>query len=153
MKETSEKELRAYVFTNGAKGEPAGDKSGAYTVRVEIKNFGVTPAYALSGWMTVFVDDFAHEREIASLPHDSEMVQTILPPGGMCFYYARTFHPVTRELKAIAGSIRAIYAYGEVRYKDIFGNEHFAKFRIKCAGERNLATGSFDHCLGGNEAS
>jgi hypothetical protein len=153
VKQTSEKELRAYVFTNGAKGEMMNDKSGRYSVRVEVRNFGLTPAYGLSGWMTVFVDDFASEREILSLPHGSEMVETVLPPGGVCFYHAYTHQPITRELKAIAGSARAIYAYGEIHYRDIFGVERFARFRIKCAGERNLNTGSFDHCLGGNDAN
>lgn len=152
LRESSQRELRAYVYTNGAKGELLSDKSGRYIVRVEVRNFGRTPAYALSGWMTVFVGDVANEKDINLLPHDTEIVQTLLPPGGVCFYYARTPSSITQEVKAIANGVRGIYAYGEIRYKDVSGVERYARFRIKCAGERNLSSGSFDHCASGNEA-
>jgi hypothetical protein len=153
MKETAEKQLRAYVYTNGAKGELLPDKSGKYVVRIEIRNFGQTPAYALSGWMTVFVGDTAVEKDINILPHDSEIVETILPPGGVCFYYARTQASILQEIKAITRESRAIYTYGEVHYKDVSGIQRYTRFRIKCSGERNLSTGSFDHCRAGNEAN
>jgi len=153
MKISKEKQLRAYVYTNGAKGELLSDKSGKYVVRVEIRNFGQTPASALNGWMTVFVGDSAVEKDINMLPHDSELVETILPPGGVCFYYARTNESIIPEIKAITRDVRAIYAYGEIHYKDVFDIKRYARFRIKCSGERNLSSGSFDHCFGGNEAN
>jgi hypothetical protein len=149
-RELAAKQLRAYVFTNGAKGEMLPGKN--FIVRIEVKNFGGTPAMRLNGWMGVYVDELANERMPAVMPQDFQTVETILPPGGLCYYYAQTSYPITPELKAIASGQKAIFAYGEIRYSDVFEQSHYVRFKIKCSGERNLASGSFDHCMEGNES-
>lgn len=152
IKETGQMQLRAYVLVNGARGGLMDDKSGRYGVQVEIRNFGVTPAYNLTGWLTVFVDEAAAMQEAPSQPHNAEITQRILPPAGVCLQHANTHQSVTHELKAVGAGARAIYIHAEIRYKDIFGNERYSRFRGVCAGAQNLNAGNFELSPGGSEA-
>ncbi len=148
LKEAAQTQLRAYVLVEGAKGEWMDDKSGRYKVQVQVKNFGVTPAYHLTGWFTVFVDDVAVSAEAPLLPHTSEMAERILPPKAICLQYASTPQSIAHELKAVGSGARAIYIHVEIRYKDGFATERYARFRGMCSGELNLSAGNFEPCSG-----
>jgi len=46
-----------------------------------------------------------------------------------------------------------IYVYGEICYKDVFGNEHFTKYRLMHGGPEKPPPGVLSPCEEGNEAS
>jgi hypothetical protein len=148
----AQKQIRAFIFVNRMKGEWMDNRSGRYVVDVEFKNFGSTPAYGLTGWLTVFTGDSTQEREAASLPYTSEMVERILPPGETFFQGTSTHQPISSERTAIAAGKRAVFIHVEIRYKDIFGVERYSRYRGKCTGEQSLGAGTFELCAGGSEA-
>ena len=46
-----------------------------------------------------------------------------------------------------------IYVYGEAKYKDVFGNQHFVRYRLMHGGRTRPTPGFLSPCEDGNEAS
>jgi len=147
---TTRAQLRAYVYVSAVQGfiTRHGDKTNI-VVHLTIKNFGSTPAYKLESWMGIWAANFP-TVEFPAPPPDFQTVSATLPPGGT--YDLVQGGDITANLNAITQSKKAIYAYGGMRYRDAFNIERNTRFRLRCAGERGLAKGTFDYCLQGNDA-
>jgi hypothetical protein len=152
MKDTAQKELRAYVFLSSA-SRIKKKEDGKLWLKVVFKNFGQTPAYACSHWASEAVPSNPQRLDVFPRPPRG-MPQSVytLPPGSQI----EIWEPGT-EIKPLSeGDIRsglnALYLYGEIRYKDAFGNDQTAKFRFMCTGEA-YDEGRFIACESGNEAT
>ena len=129
---------RAYVFvTDGFVETPAG---GTPTVAVNIKNTGQTPAVDLT-WRAKFeVHLIGDERKIALEP-DAIGVKQVLPPGES-LSYKYTFPAWDSKIDALlAAETAAIFAVGEIRYRDNAGISRFTDYLLKSGGRFEIKTG------------
>src|SRR5665648_134813 len=121
------------------------------TVAVTIKNTGVTPAYDLS-WRAIFAArEFPASEEVV-LDRTKDAPTIILPPGEV-LSYKWTFDQWGKEWnERIFNGSAAIFAIGEISYKDAFGNPHFTKYRLIHGGDSMVSPGKFGPDKKGNEA-
>jgi hypothetical protein len=147
------KRLRAYVSPIEAE---ISDATGAIPpiVAVVIKNSGQTPAYDLT-WRATFLIADAHVKGELPLDRTKTATKLTLPPGGTRFY-KYTFENWKPEFgNMIARGEAAIFAIGEINYRDEFGNMRFTNYRLISGGNSQAdsggATGKFVNAAEGNE--
>jgi len=143
-------QARAYVSVNDAGlSDLIGDTPP--TVFVSIKNTGQTPAYDLT-WRAFFtLRDFPVSGEFL-LDRQKDAPKSILPPGQSLFYQW-TFTDWKKEFASrISKGQAAIFAVGEISYKDAFGNVRSTKYRLIHGGDTMVAPGKFGPAAEGNEA-
>jgi hypothetical protein len=156
------RQLRAYVLVS--QSEITVQAPATATIILQLKNFGLTPAYKFVGWHCIIVGRFGRaagniqiETEFPS-PTNNERIgqKTILGPQDIkhilfpafCDNAGATTRPITEaEATRIRDGAAAIYLYGEATYLDAFEMERHLKYRI--IGPGNGTT--FDHPEG-NEA-
>lgn len=141
---------RAYVSVSNA---DISDLTGgdAPTVSVTIKNTGITPAYDLTWRATFAARDFPAPQEIV-LDRNKVAPKTDLAPGDV-LSYKWTFTEWKKEWAIkIAEGNAAIFAVGEILYKDAFGNSHSTKYRLIHGGDSMVGPGKFGPAAEGIEA-
>lgn len=143
--ETAKHQLRPYLHVKEAM---AGIRDDLLVAEVTIENFGQTPAYEVTKW-----------AGLAAYPDGATLV---FPPPG----------PGKRKFKSIIGPGYPltdiypgdpvaqltpfppdgnIYLYGQLDYKDVFGEHHSTHFRLYVP--QHQLTGRFRFCEVGNEAT
>jgi len=129
---------RAYVFvTDGDVANPAG---GIATVFVNIKNTGQTPARDLT-WRAKFEVRMIGDEHKIVLDPDAVGVKQTLPPGES-LSYKYTFPTWDFKIDALlAAETAAIFALGEIRYKDNAGVDRFTDYLLKSGGRFGIKTG------------
>ena len=141
---------RAYVAVSDADISDLSVETSP-TVSVVIKNTGATPAYDLSWRATFAAREFPTTDEIL-LDRAKEAPTIILPPSGV-LSYKWTFDQWGKDWnKKISKGTAAIFAIGEISYKDAFGNPHFTKYRLIHGGDTLVSPGKFGPDKYGNEA-
>jgi hypothetical protein len=129
--------------------------------RVTITNFGQTPAYelihlgglALSKYpvpphviMTIRDDDFAasahNKTDLGPGHHHIAITSTSL---------GRSF--TVEERSSLATGEYAIHVFGEVRYRDAFGNRRYTKYRYITGGPASVRGGQLASYGEGNKAT
>jgi hypothetical protein len=156
MRESSEKQLRAYVHVSSATVKKSANSRSA---RVVIKNFGQTPAYEVKFWMGTRVEAYPLPTNIAlkEPSDDFPMSLEILAPNRSSIMEVPIEPQNTwAEQELLAGSA-AIYAWGRIAYRDPFtldkGNQpRITRFRLMCRGE-NTPTGKMSPDREGNQAT
>lgn len=151
MKDTAEKQLRAYVSVDTTKVTDA-QGNEVQQIGLSVRNGGLTPAYKLQAWMTVAVR--ANEP---TFPFEEPMQ---LADKGWTLLDAKEaklmkldypqFSP--EELAAVRANVRALYLWGEITYNDIFGVQRRTSFSY-LRDSANLPVGHWLHCAHGNEAT
>jgi hypothetical protein len=148
---TTRAELRAYVFARPI-GIPDTDETDCPFVHLEMKNSGKTPAYDVTHWTCLNVDDYP-DFKLRGPPGARPSVGTVLPPGGDAKILARRRRPLTEEeCSAIAGRTKQIYVWGEISYRDTFQRKQVTKFRLY-SGAENEGVGEMAWSKKGNEAT
>lgn len=135
--DTAERELRAYVSIAGvARVNDPGDVEGpGFAVLVDVKNDGKTPAYDVFQWAKIEVREFPLRERFGFHCVENPSL-SIIPTSGktMAFpTFKRQLTPL--EEQAIFENGKAIYVYGEVAYRDIFGKGRLTQFRFRCNGQ------------------
>jgi hypothetical protein len=152
-REAAVAQLRAYMFTGTVHSKLPDHPLWPLEVRVEVRNFGPTPAYDVRPWLCVFIDGYPDLGEpFEARTADLRFTTSILPPNGHFELYAHAGESLSGSLPGLKASTSAVYVFGEIHYKDVFGHTRWTKFRLVCVGE-NFGKGSFQLCLEGNEAS
>jgi hypothetical protein len=127
-KDTSKRELRAYVFMEG--GEVP-NNAGFFT-RLFLRNNGQTPAYNVV--VLISEDIFpTGEQDVFPIIPPRNPPSTVLQPQE---YRAFTFpapNPTDRRLVELGKSM--YFIWGEVLYTDAFGTDHHTKFRFYVGGD------------------
>ena len=141
---------RAYVSVSDA---TVSDLSGEIppTVSVVIKNTGASPAYDLT-WRATFAATESPTDEEIVLDRTKDAPAIILPTGEV-LSYQWTFSQWEKgwNKKVFTGKA-AIFAVGEISYKDAFGNPHSTKYRLIHGGDSLVRPGKFGPDKKGNEA-
>lgn len=133
MRETAEKQLRAYVCVDSAILKfPQPDVPEA---QVHFKNCGQTPAYNVRGWIHTWFAEYPLTEALPNAPNDFPKGVDVLPPARKSIFVAPRKPPLPPHYLSLLGSERfTLYIYGEVRYRDIFGKEQFTKYRLLHGG-------------------
>jgi hypothetical protein len=134
MRETAERQLRAYVALDYMDLVSARDASyGGYEAQYVIRNSGETPAYDVRLAMQCRVREYPLTAELPIVTDDQLGPAAPLNPGG-------EINRIVRDTEAAAkndihyGVMRdytdAVYYFGLVTYRDAFGKNHRTKFRM-----------------------
>ncbi len=131
-RDTSRRQLRAYLFTSGASFERI---EGGFILTVELRNSGQTPAFKVFHMSQSFVDDYP----VSSPP---EFLQpgnthgTPVGPGESFFCAQRLLGPKPDAILAkVLGGTCGLYIQGVVNYEDCFGAQHRTQFRYVFGGK------------------
>lgn len=171
MRDTEVRQLRAYILPAGSSIRV--DAENIIHISLILKNFGQTPAYDLSGWVCIVIDnysdnDFKQDAPSRMLPipsyiDDSIPPKSVLGPGSTRTKTLYTFcdtslptpmRPLTApEFNGLKNSTKAIYLYGTAIYKDAFGIGRWDKYRIFSNSLIGLSDGATADARDGNEAN
>jgi len=153
MRDTAARQLRAYIAIDRAWIEFP--EPGVPKVTVTIKNAGQTPAHNLRHWIHQWIERYPLSIELPEPPDGFVMSSSILGSGAT--HEMQILHPqqiikpcCIHEIGTPEGTI---YVYGAVTYQDVFGNEHFMKYRLMHGGSNQARPGYLSPCEAGNEAS
>ena len=119
---------------------------------IVVRNHGQTPAYDVRNW----THGVLAEHPLTEIPPSNirtPNAQTVINPGAeyrMNGFFAR---PVSVEEyeRVMEGALR-FYFWGEVTYRDAFGEDRHARFRFMFGGP-SARVGRIDFCEEGNEAN
>jgi hypothetical protein len=151
MHDTAERQLRAYVNVRGGKVLNV-NTPDARVVQVAVQNFGQTPAHSVRFWLGVGLREVPLKSSLGVPPASLPLASDVLAPG----------LPSTMEVSVPALSLweedqlqqgtGAIYAFGQVRYIDIFNQERITHIQLRCGG-KNLDRGLMSADVEGNSAT
>ena len=133
MKETAERELRAYVGLRRGKFSDqiaADEVSVEYKFRPVIKNSGRTPAYDVSYVVRAFINDFLSPTFDYGLEGATVKRIGVLGPGEKrtVNIWAEKFYS-PEEVAALGPDKPGyLWLYGDVRYRDAFGVNRHTQF-------------------------
>ena len=136
---TARHQLRAYVSIKGlGLGPDRWDRFG-----IQLRNFGQTPAFVQSITMSRKIlpfplpDDYAFVDDIDPDPTP----RTVLNPGQKFPVHCSEFDPMFDSVRddiikktLINGARTALYCYGTVRLKDVFGASRWARYCLIFGG-------------------
>lgn len=147
----TETQLRAYVLVDAG---TVRHRDGEDTVvRITIKNYGPTPAFAAKAWVHSRLEALPLAVALPEPPEDLPMSAQVMGPG-----FSSTF--THRHVGAIDGRIfeqieagrAALYVYGAITYHDAFGKAHASRYLLFSSGKGALASGALSAYPTGNEA-
>jgi hypothetical protein len=161
-KESSERELRAYVFPfaahllDGSLAKPViraiVNHPGVHFVA---RNSGQTPAYRAVVYSDFKVMETRYEETGLTIPPIPQGYERYaLAPNGDVSKTHRHPHALTKvEMDGIKAGTTALYIYGRAEYTDAFKRPRFTNFRLKYTGAwPPNASAQFLYCDNGNEA-
>lgn len=145
--DTSKKQLRAYVRKSSAQIEEL-VVGLSPRVTVEFDNVGSTPAHEVVSWLGVNVTIAPTEPDL-SPPKDRDSFSrgSLAPRESKSVSMTLPIWTAENETAFREGRV-SIFAYGEVTYRDIFGEEWSTCFRL--LHDRTRRTGHFGTCSQGN---
>lgn len=129
---------RAYVHVFD--GEIVHQGGSAPTVTIDIKNSGNTSALDLT-WTARFIVAIpdAPDSEFTFDKYDTS--PAVLGPGGS-MSYRYTFQNWKPEFDVMIEKRKAqFFAFGQIRYKDVFGNPRFNDYRLIGGGRFDIGKG------------
>lgn len=161
-RETSQRQLRAYLSIVKIKSKPIID--GEAAVIVTIRNCGQTPAFCVTARDGIRFQDI-NNTEFTLNERKGEVV---IGPGVEMshLYTVTTMHEGTDKQnwaymvhKKILEKSAALFVFGEIRYRDVFygtaGNrvERVTGFRAAITGQKAIEGGKMNACADGNYAT
>jgi hypothetical protein len=150
MRDTAERQLRAYVLP--IDGGRYTDKHipDTFSVTFKFKNTGLTPAFNCTSCLGVGISTFPIPNDLVDVTGAIAKSRFVLAPGGET-ELGGIMNPIApQDLMAIQAGTLAIYACGEFIYMDVFKVARYAKFRMFCNGKW-VAKGRFQFPREGNE--
>jgi hypothetical protein len=151
---TAERQLRAYVLVSSARVQDFGVERPP-RVEVVIKNSGQTPAFDLSPWAGIVIGEFPLNIELVHPPPEIKKSQAILGAEDTTGHLTQAGRALTKiETDMIISGAKAIYVFGEIKYRDIFKIERTTRYRMMYGGGGGAAPdGALIFCEEGNDAN
>lgn len=149
----AQRQLRAYV--NVEESSLINFEAEVPIVQVSVRNFGATPARNVRTLLIVRAQ-FPADRPLPELDPSDEKFRGVLAPRGHFILLWRLDDPKipdARKERVTAGEA-AIYAFGKITYRDVFGLSHWTTFRVAYGGEHGIhPAGNMATCVDGNDAT
>lgn len=137
LSDTTQRELRAYVSVDSAVLKFT--QPEVPRIRVVFKNFGQTPAHNFSGWIHTWLADYPLHESLPVPPRGWGMGCSVLGPGAIADFVAPEKPPIEGDdLRDLGTASCTLFAYGEIRYHDIFGKPRFTKYRLMYGGPEKV---------------
>lgn len=151
--DTAQRQLRAYINISGGRVLNIDDPQNRI-FRLDIKNFGQTPAYEVSTVFKCIVREYPLDKNKPLDPVTDEEHKIFSVMGPTCEYRRDMIAPYNGEWvePKIKDGSTAIYGFGEIRYRDAFGIQRVTEFRYMCQGD-GIAQGGVAPCEEGNNAT
>ncbi len=130
VRDTEKRQLRAYVFPEkftlvNAIGP------GLPKLRGEFKNSGQTPAFGVTGCSDFIWGPYPPTRDFTLIDNPQTESEGSVGPGIAITVDLPLDSPIAKEdREALRLGKLAIYFYGWISYRDIFGNQHKTNFRV-----------------------
>lgn len=131
MQGALQKQMRAYLVVEVGSGIFQDEKQSRFGVLPILVNSGFTPAHAVTYWAKAEIFPFP-------LPENLGLAKPTAPPthsmvlGPKQSFQINAFldYPVSdaEVLPLKQGLVRRLYIWGEVRYKDVFDEDHTTEF-------------------------
>lgn len=138
-KQMMQHQLRAYVLVETT--QIKFDTDGSARVLILFRNGGQTPALNVHIGCEMKADEVGSPTPLRPVVFDQTMSKFSVLPDGM---RQKIVGPITHEqAKALYLGETVMDVWGEVRYDDIFGEQHFSRFHL---------TGGGGHGFGDDEA-
>ncbi len=136
--QTSRDQLRAYVLVD-LSGIVFNEEGGA-SVMVRVRNGGQTPALNMVTGCNMQCDDINYPSPFAPVKFNPAMsLFSILPNGSR----DKEVGPITADqAMALAKGETIMHVYGEVRYRDIFDQNHYSRFHLVGGGTYGFRDGT-----------
>lgn len=155
MRKISRKELRARVFVQGTKRLGATFGPGSFDAEITIKNFGKIPAYRCTYCLgLILATNPVPDDQVPALQRTGQEPMIVLPPDGEVTITKTlplgTFANIQHT--QVGQGSHAVYLYGDIQYRDGFGQQRVSKFLMKCCGF-DYGMRRFSFCERGNEAN
>jgi hypothetical protein len=146
----SERQLRAYVFATKCLITEF-DYDRGFTVEVEVKNFGNTPAYDLTLWADSFIDDKDVSDERFATREDGTLLKADVGPTAEIHGKITRTKLTRSDAAALRENLQVIYVHGELTYTDAFRRRHEGVFRFHFGRDHGLPNrGAMAYCPRGN---
>ena len=146
-------QLRAYAFVTAASIRGF-EQDGPLSIQIRISNRGQTPAYELThehGFTHGLASVSRFKGDLWPPERDVPLSKTTLAPGVIHDAIIDVANRLSQESKsAIRTGTHGLFAYGEIRYKDGFGNPRVSSYRLMYGGGPPLVDGQFTVCEEGN---
>lgn len=137
---TAERQLRAYVSIDGAAIMNVASGQTPKAV-IDFKNFGQTPAYNVTHWQVITKPQIFHQSDdpFRLPPADLYRSNAIIgPTSGMKMCSTANRHLTDEEFTGLADGTLAMYVFGEIRYRDAFGEDRFMRYRRMLGGHTGV---------------
>ena len=136
-RDTAERQLRAYVSVQ-VERTPDINQKNLMEIHLEIRNHGQTPALdiqydACFEEMEQGVDNVEFDRRLAAgMEITAFRSKTFLHPGAVrrAIVYHVALTEIERDLIKKGESTRALFIWGEVKYRDVFEGKRNTRFRL-----------------------
>jgi hypothetical protein len=151
MRDTEERQLRAYVFIESGRLERNFDDN-RLAAKMKIKNSGQTPAYELTHTTAVrivppeFADGFSEEgfsKQKFNVPPNTELSIT---------FFSKSNFDLEDQREYANGNVK-ILVYGTLKYRDAFRKTRTTDFRFEVSGDVWASRGSLSPTEDGNGAT
>lgn len=123
-------------------------------VRIQIKNTGQTPAYAVVHWAELYYREFPLKSFLPPMPLEEGLNRSPMGPGIPITKTLFFGPPLTEEqIKGLKNGTAAIYCQGIIWYRDAFLKRHFTRYRLMhgSMGGRIGVNAEFTFCEDGND--
>lgn len=156
-RETSRRELRAYLYVDGGGifiGRRVHNKGKVIAVS-RVINSGSTPAHAAIHWMDIGFGDETVEDEMSAPSNLQNLSYTTVPANGGISLDRVLPDKLTREqIEQIKTGKSAIYVYGAIEYIDVFDRKRRTDYRLFYSGQWPIPKDALlRFCNRGNEAT
>ncbi len=149
-RDTAQRELRAYVgIEKIGKSHAEWRGQRLYRATVTLKNFGQTPAADVRINAGAETLPYPDKDEYFDWVDEHAQGAGLLNPGSSLEYKIDTIDPYAEAQNMPEN---AFYAFGEITYRDVFGNDRCTRFRYMLAGFPK-GDALLTPCADGNEAN
>ena len=125
-RETTKKQLRAYVMVESAMLATGDINNIVEKIILSLKNYGQTPAYDVTGWIESGIQRFPLNATLTSAKTFLMGKDQLAPGRSSEWRKPIGYYQVPENSSAD----KVLYVFGEVTYRDAFGDQHRTTFQM-----------------------
>jgi len=153
MKDTSERQLRAYLSNKIIEIPVNIDDRGKLSVTTAVKNYGNTPAHNMMGTNHIGIYNLpiTDTNPLDKVIFADEISKSSIAPGEVYYMTIALKKQFTQnDISIIESGGRALFLVGKIKYVDVFGKQHSSKCCLISTGE-TFKSRTFSYYHEGNE--
>jgi hypothetical protein len=152
MRDTAKRQLRAYLYVVNHKTPDLSAETPQ--ALFFLKNAGQTPAMDVAHAAGTAIGEYPFKSDPPAIPDNLFARSSVLVTGNTFILSHHLTEALSgSKIQDIKAGRKMFVMYGEVRYKDIYGDAHFVKYRSMYGGPPLGTTDNIVWCESGNEAN